>query len=56
MHLIFYQDLTIEETSATLGISIGSARTHYERGKKRLRRELERMEEFNENRELRTNP
>ena len=56
MHMIFYQDLTIEETSATLGISIGSARTHYERRKKRLRRELERMEEFNENRELRTNP
>ena len=50
LHLVFYQDLTIEETSATLGISLGSVRTHYERGKKRLRKELECLEEFNENR------
>jgi RNA polymerase sigma-70 factor (ECF subfamily) len=37
MHLVFYQDLTIEETAALLGISLGSARTHFERGKARLR-------------------
>ena len=37
LHLVFYQDLTIEEASATLGISLGSARTHFERGKARLR-------------------
>ncbi len=37
LHLVFYQDLTIEESAQALGISLGSARTHFERGKQRLR-------------------
>lgn len=37
LHLVFYQDLTIEESAQMLGISLGSARTHFERGKRRLR-------------------
>jgi RNA polymerase sigma-70 factor (ECF subfamily) len=40
LHLVFYQDLTIEEASHILGISVGSARTHYQRGKTRLRKLL----------------
>ena len=40
LHLVFYQDLTIEEAAASLGISLGSARTHFERGKARLRERL----------------
>ena len=40
LELVFYHDMTIEEAARTLGISIGSARVHYERGKKRL---LQRM-------------
>ena len=35
--LVFYHSLTIHEASQALGIGLGSARTHYERGKRRLR-------------------
>jgi RNA polymerase sigma-70 factor (ECF subfamily) len=37
LHLVFYQDLTIEEAAKVLNISLGTARTHFERGKARLR-------------------
>ena len=37
LHLVFSQDLTIEEAASVLGIATGSARQHYERGKARLR-------------------
>jgi RNA polymerase sigma-70 factor (ECF subfamily) len=40
LHLHLYQDLTIEESATVLGISLGSARTHYHRGKERLRAAL----------------
>jgi RNA polymerase sigma-70 factor (ECF subfamily) len=40
LHLVFYQDATIEESATMLGISLGSARTHFERGKARLREHL----------------
>lgn len=38
--LVFYHDMTIAEAARTLGISVGSARAHYARGKKRLLRML----------------
>jgi RNA polymerase sigma-70 factor (ECF subfamily) len=41
LHLVFYQELTIEEAAKVLNISLGTARTHFERGKARLRTLLE---------------
>lgn len=40
LELVFYHDLTIEDAARTLGISLGTARVHYERGKKRLLKQL----------------
>lgn len=37
LHLVFYQELTVEEAAGVLGTKVGTARTHYERGKARLR-------------------
>jgi RNA polymerase sigma-70 factor (ECF subfamily) len=41
MHLVFYQEMSLSEAAAVMNISIGSARRHYERGKKRLREALD---------------
>jgi RNA polymerase sigma-70 factor (ECF subfamily) len=40
LHLVFYQGLTIEDAAAIMRVSVGTARTHYERGKQRLRGHL----------------
>jgi RNA polymerase sigma-70 factor (ECF subfamily) len=37
LHLVFYQDLTIAQAAEVLGVALGTARVHYERGKARLR-------------------
>jgi RNA polymerase sigma factor (sigma-70 family) len=44
LHLVFYQELTIEEASRVMNVSLGTARTHFDRGKRRLREILVEQE------------
>jgi RNA polymerase sigma-70 factor (ECF subfamily) len=41
LELVFAHDMTIADAAEVLEITVGSARTHYDRGKKRLARELD---------------
>ena len=41
LQLAFYHDMTLEEIARVLNLSIGSARTHYARGKQNLARMLQ---------------
>lgn len=41
LHLVFYQEMSLSEAAATMNISVGSARQHYDRAKRKLRDELQ---------------
>lgn len=40
LHLVFYEGMTVVEAAEAMGVSAGTARIHYDRGKKRLLAEL----------------
>ena len=46
LHLVFFHELTVEEASHVMGIGVGSARTHYARGKDRMAALLGREDEL----------
>jgi RNA polymerase sigma factor (sigma-70 family) len=50
LHLVFYQEMTVEEAARAMNVSLGTARTHFERGKSRLRQMVAREEEHEFNR------
>jgi len=44
LHLVFYQEMSVEAAAEVIGVSVGTARVHYARGKDRLRETLQQTE------------
>ena len=48
LQLVFYHDFTVAGAAEVMGCSLGSARTHYERGQKRLHKLIDETGVFDE--------
>jgi RNA polymerase sigma-70 factor (ECF subfamily) len=44
LHLVCYEDLSLQEAAGVMGVSVGAVRSHYGRAKKRLRDLLNQLE------------
>ncbi len=44
LHLVFYGEMTVEQAAGAMGVGVGTARTHYARGKRHLREFLAEQE------------
>ncbi len=43
-HLVFYEDLTVEDAANVMGVTVGTARQHYARAKKSLKNMLKPLQ------------
>ena len=44
LHLVYYEEMSLQEAAGVMGISVGAVRSHYGRGKKRLCTLLNKLE------------
>jgi len=43
LQLVFYHEMSLSQAAAAMGVSLGSARTHYDRGKQSIRETVTEM-------------